>query len=183
MNSAFKLMVAMLTILPAGGLTVISSNSPGFASNLEIAGIYSASLAGDAEIPKVNTDATGEVLLESNAQAAALGDSATTESSGSDISYIIDVQNIEEISSAHIHMGRSDENGPIIASLFKPQTPTGKINGELVNGTLSAENLEGPLVGKQISELLDLFDRGEAYVNIHTAANPDGEIRGTIQQG
>jgi hypothetical protein len=80
-------------------------------------------------------------------------------------------------------MGRSDENGPIIASLFKPQTPTRKINGELVNGTLSAENLEGPLVGKQISELLDLFDRGEAYVNIHTAANPDGEIRGIIQQG
>jgi CHRD domain-containing protein len=52
-----------------------------------------------------------------------------------------------------------------------------------VNGTLSTENLEGPLVGKQISELLDLFDMGEAYVNIHTAANPDGEIRGTIQQG
>lgn len=183
MNSAFKLMVAMLTILAAVGLAVISSNSPGFASNLEIAGIYSASLAGDAEIPKVNTDATGEALLESNAQAAALGDSAATASSGSDISYKIDVQNIEEISSAHIHMGRSDENGPIIASIFKPQTPTGKINGELVNGTLSAENLEGPLVGKQISELLDLFDRGEAYVNIHTAANPDGEIRGIIQQG
>ncbi|MGH9952551.1 MAG: CHRD domain-containing protein [Nitrososphaeraceae archaeon] len=58
-----------------------------------------------------------------------------------------------------------------------------KINGGLVNGTLSTENLEGPLVGKQISELLDLFDMGEAYVNIHTAANPDGEIRGTIQQG
>lgn len=51
-----------------------------------------------------------------------------------------------------------------------------------MNGTLSTENLEGPLVGKQISELLDLFDMGEAYVNIHTAANPDGEIRGTIQQ-
>ena len=67
-------------------------------------------------------------------------------------------------------MGRSDENGPIIASLFKPQTPTGIINRELVNETLSAE-------------LLDLFDRGEAYVNIHTAANPDGEIRGIIQQG
>ncbi|MGH9912438.1 MAG: CHRD domain-containing protein [Nitrososphaeraceae archaeon] len=58
-----------------------------------------------------------------------------------------------------------------------------KINGGLVNGTLSTENFEGPLVGKQISELLDLFDMGEAYVNIHTAANPDGEIRGTIQQG
>jgi hypothetical protein len=45
MNSAFKLMVAMLTILAAGGLAVVYSNySPGFASNLEIAGIYSASI-------------------------------------------------------------------------------------------------------------------------------------------
>lgn len=105
----------VLTILTAGGLAVISSNSPGFASNLEIAGIYSPSLAGDSEIPKVNTDATGEALLESNAQAAALRDSAATASSGSDISYKIDLQNIEEISSAHIHMGRSDENGPLIA--------------------------------------------------------------------
>jgi hypothetical protein len=93
MNSAFKLMVAMLTILAAGGLAVISSNySPGFASNLEIVGIYSASLAGDAEIPKVNRDAAGEALLESNAQAAGLDDSAATASSGSDISFKIDVQ-------------------------------------------------------------------------------------------
>lgn len=47
-----------------------------------------------------------------------------------------------------IREGGSDENGPIIASLFKPQTPTGKINGGLVNGTLSTENLEGLLAGK-----------------------------------
>ncbi len=74
MNSAFKLMVAMLTILAAGGLAVISSNySPGFASNLKIAGIYSSSLAGDAEIPKVNTDATGEALLESERASSCIG--------------------------------------------------------------------------------------------------------------
>lgn len=52
-----------------------------------------------------------------------------------------------------------------------------------MSGTLSADNLERPLLGKQISDLLDLFDNGEAYVNIPTAANSDGEIRGPIQQG
>jgi hypothetical protein len=79
--------------------------------------------------------------------------------------------------------GRRDENGPMFASLFEPQRPTGKISGELVSGTLSADDLKGLLVGKQISDLLDLFDSDEAYVNIHTAANPDCEIRGTIHQG
>lgn len=174
-NFTLKLKVAMLTILAAGGLAVMSLiYSPAFDSHLEISGVYSAFLTGDAEIPKVNTDATGEAQFDSNAQAAVLGDSAAASSSGSDISYEIDVQNIEEITGADIYMGGSNENGPVVASLFKPQTPSGKISGELVSGTLSADNLEGPLLGKQISDLLDLFDNGEAYVNIHTAANPDG---------
>jgi hypothetical protein len=45
-----------------------------------------------------------------------------------------------------------------------------------------SQSLEGPLEGMQISDLVDLFDTGEAYVNVHTLTNPDGEIRGTIQQ-
>ena len=52
-----------------------------------------------------------------------------------------------------------------------------------MSATLSADDLEGPLVGQPISGLLDLFDSGEAYVNIHTAANLEGEIRRPIQQG
>lgn len=103
--------------------------------------------------------------------------------SGSDLSYQIDVQNIEKITAAHIHMGRSDENCPIVASLFKARTPTGNITGELVGGTLSAENLKGQLVGREILDLLDHCDRGDAYINIHTGANPDDELRGMIHQG
>jgi hypothetical protein len=84
---------------------------------------------------------------------------------------------------AHIHMGGSDENGPVIVTLFDPDKPTSEINGELVSATITAQNLEGPLDGKQISDLADLFDAGRAYVNVHTQTNPDGEIRGTIQEG
>ena len=80
-------------------------------------------------------------------------------------------------------MGNTDENGPIIVTLFKPQTPTGEVNGELISSIITTENLDGPLKGKQISDLVDLFESGEAYVNVHTVTNPDGEIRGTIQEG
>jgi len=56
-----------------------------------------------------------------------LGDSAAAASFGNDISYKVNVQNVEEITATHIHRGRSDENNPVVASLFKPQPPIGKL--------------------------------------------------------
>ncbi len=38
----------------------------------------------------------------------------------------------------------------------------------------------GPLEGMQISDLVDAFNDGNAYANIHTQQNPNGEIRGQI---
>jgi hypothetical protein len=31
-----------------------------------------------------------------------------------------------------------------------------------------------------MAQLLALMDAGDTYINVHTAANPDGEIRGQI---
>jgi hypothetical protein len=31
-----------------------------------------------------------------------------------------------------------------------------------------------------MAQLLALMDTGDTYINVHTAANPDGEIRGQI---
>jgi hypothetical protein len=47
-------------------------------------------------------------------------------------------------------------------------------------GTVTADNLEGPMAGSQLSDLIDAMNNGQAYVNIHTEQNPDGEIRGQI---
>jgi len=41
-------------------------------------------------------------------------------------------------------------------------------------------NLTGPLQGMQVSDLLDAFNEGNTYTNIHTEKNPNGEIRGQI---
>jgi hypothetical protein len=33
-----------------------------------------------------------------------------------------------------------------------------------------------------MSDLVDLIESGQAYANVHTEANQNGEIRGTIEQ-
>jgi hypothetical protein len=38
------------------------------------------------------------------------------------------------------------------------------------------------LKDKQISDLVKLINDGQAYVNVHTEANPMGEIRGQLSK-
>lgn len=46
------------------------------------------------------------------------------------------------------------------------------------NGTITADKLEGPLAGKQLSDLITAGANGTLYINVHTEGNPNGEIRG-----
>ena len=56
--------------------------------------------------------------------------------------------------------------------------PAGTVNGVLSKGNVTATDLQGPLAGKQISDLINLVKL--MYVNVHTTQNPKGEIRGQI---
>jgi hypothetical protein len=79
--------------------------------------------------------------------------------------------NIEGVTAGHIHLGAKGENGPIVVTLFKYDTPMNEVSE---NGTFTATDLEGPYAGIQISEIPET----PLYVNIHTVQNPNGEIRG-----
>jgi hypothetical protein len=46
------------------------------------------------------------------------------------------------------------------------------------NGTITGDKLEGPMAGKQISDLAAAGANGTLYVNVHTGQKPNGEIRG-----
>ena len=124
-------------------------------------------LTGAAEVPPVQSSASGF---------AELG----VMDGGNSMEYDIIAINIDKVTQAHIHQGSSSEAGPVVATLFNASTPTGPTSGELTDGFITSANLEGPLQGKQLSDLIALIQNGQAYVNVHTEQNPDGEIRGTI---
>lgn len=128
---------------------------------------FTAELTGDEEVPEVDTDASGDAELE-------------FEEGADGIEYFIDVQDIVDVTAAHIHMGADGENGDVVATLYS-EDASGEIDGELASGDLVASDLEGPLEGQEIEDLVELIEDGEAYVNVHTVENPDGEIRGQLE--
>jgi len=87
---------------------------------------------------------------------------------------------------SHIHMGTSNENGPIVVWLYpvhgsSPELITGRFDGVLAQGTITADNLTGPLAGESLDSLITKMKSGDAYVQVHTTQHKAGEIRGQIK--
>jgi CHRD domain len=118
-------------------------------------------LTGNEEVPPVQTEATGV------AEFIPMGPDS--------LAYSVNATNIESATAGHIHLGAKGENGPIVVTLFKYDTPMNEVSE---NGTITADKLEGPMAGKQLSDLTAAGINGTLYVNIHTEQNPNGEIRG-----
>ena len=97
------------------------------------------------------------------------------------VAYSLNVTDIDNVTAAYINSGEQGQNGPIVVTLFQPDTPTQKmVSGLLSEGNITSANLEGPLASKQLSDLLSSMDSMGIYVNVHTTQYPDGEIRGQI---
>jgi hypothetical protein len=65
---------------------------------------------------------------------------------------------------AHIHMGAAGKNGPVVV----PFTKEGDTYKAQAGAKLNADQLKA-------------FKAGELYFNVHSAANPNGEIRGQLK--
>ncbi len=98
------------------------------------------------------------------------------------MNYEVYVKDIDGVTLAQIYQGQEDGNGPAVSTLirFKDITPSGPVNGLLTQGMITADSLQGPLIGKQVSDLADLMENNNTYVEIQTTENPNGEIRGQI---
>jgi hypothetical protein len=156
-------LLILASISAAATTTLISSYA-----QTTIPSIFHATLEGEQEVPPVDSDAKGFAIFRSS-------------NDGTELEYKVIVANIENVTAAHIHLAPIGENGPIVAFLFNPETPTeGSTNGVLAEGTITSADLVGPLEGATLSELIDEIEAGNTYVNVHTVEHPDGEIRGQI---
>jgi len=116
---------------------------------------FTAKLSGKDEVPPVNTQASGMATFQPS-------------SDGKEVNYDLSTSNLQGFMMAHIHQGKAGENGQPVAGL------------QMGKGKITSSDLQGPLAGKQISDLVNLMKSGGAYTNVHTQQNQNGEIRGQI---
>src|SRR5918911_200405 len=108
---------------------------------------------------------------------------ATFTVNGSAINYTITVNNMTGVTGAHIHPGDANSTGGVIVPFPITGTPTGAVNGQLTSGSFTAADIKAATQGGtpiSMDSLLTLMRTSNAYVNVHTSANPGGEIRGQI---
>jgi CHRD domain len=164
----FVIVIVALATITVGA--TIDFPTSAFAGEQQEEERFITELTGFEEVPPVNnTSAIGVAEFK-------LGQD--------NIMYIVNVTDIENVTAAHIHSGQVGENGPIVVTLFKEDTPTTAMTtGVLSEGNITATNLEGPMAGQLLSNLTSAMQNDQTYVNVHTQQNPNGEIRGQILNG
>ena len=145
-------------------LPVILTATVGFAAEKS----FHAKMIGKEEVPSVKTKATAKAEFKLSKD-------------GKEMSYKLTVKDLVNPTAAHIHKGKKGESGPPLVGLFAGPKKEGKFDGVLSEGTIADSDLKGELQGKSLNDLVNLIKSGETYVNIHTDAHPDGEIRGQIK--
>lgn len=116
---------------------------------------YRAGLSGANEVPPVATGASGIGWFFLHP--------VTNE-----LFYYVEVSGIAGITAAHIHTGAAGANGPVLRTLWGGEPP--------------AFGPGDPIRGRVLFGAADIavLNADGLYVNVHTAANPGGEIRGQL---
>ncbi|OUS77049.1 CHRD domain-containing protein [Paenibacillus sp. MY03] len=137
---------------------------------------FRARLRGRNEVPPVITNASGSAVFRE-----IFGRTGVDRRRVRALQFRLTLNNIRRVTQAHIHLGRPGQNGPVVAFLFGPNRQGVSFRRGVIRGTLRSNDLVGPLRGQSIRALVREIERGNAYVNVHTVRNPDGEIRGQIR--
>jgi hypothetical protein len=126
-----------------------------------------AKLTGGAEAPTaVNTGAHGFATVTINR--------ATGE-----VTWVIDVYNYPTgLTASHIHVGSPGTAGPIIVD-FAPAN-VGQSGSFRYTGSTTTVRPAADKGIRSMEEAMFAIAAGNTYVNVHSQANPGGEIRGQL---
>jgi hypothetical protein len=148
------------------GLFVLAVSAAAQAQTLT----FTANLHGGNENPGVLTGSAGTATITWNL-ATRTG------------TYRVDVFNMPVGTTAsHIHVGAPGQNGPVVVNFT---VPAGGISNDFgLVGTFACSDVV-PRAAQGINSCEDFEQSlrlGNTYVNVHSTANPGGEIRGQLSQ-
>ena len=127
-------------------------------------------LSGDQENPPVATEATGTANFTYDADAGTYDLTLTV--TGVDLNED-ESDGTSRLTRAHFHVGDVGVNGPVFVNLLDDDSQFVD-NGD---GTLTLTITDEAFPSAFVDELL----AGNVYINVHSTANPSGEIRGQIE--
>lgn len=126
---------------------------------------FVAVLSGSEEVPPVDTNARGLAKFQLSAD-------------GMELRFKLIVANIDDVVAAHIHCGAVGVNGPVGVTLFAGGPDSS--NGILAQDVITAPDAGNACGWMTFGDVIDAIMTGDTYVNVHTLANPGGEIRGQV---
>ncbi|HJR85328.1 MAG TPA: CHRD domain-containing protein [Nitrososphaeraceae archaeon] len=126
---------------------------------------FIAELTGKEEVPPNESPSSGFAWVKTT---------------NDEIRYKVNVTDMDKVNAAHIHLAEAGKNGPVALTLFMGG-PTEQVNGTVGEANVTASNMEGPMKGKDVTDLVAAIKNGTMYVNVHTTDFPNGEIRGQLK--
>ncbi|GBC70797.1 hypothetical protein HRbin02_00568 [Candidatus Calditenuaceae archaeon HR02] len=133
--------------------------------------IFTATLSGFNEVPSVVSGGHGWATVRISEDEKS-------------ISYELVYFGLADVSMAHIHIGKDGHVGGVAVWLCggpKPACPSthGRVTGTLTASDVQAIAGQGLSAG-DLDSVIKAIRAGAAYVNVHTAKFPAGEIRGQL---
>ncbi|MDO8991274.1 MAG: CHRD domain-containing protein [Sideroxyarcus sp.] len=135
-------------------------------------------LVGAQEVPPVATAGYGKTTFTLRTDGVL----------GPVVDYSLNYTGLTAVTQAHLHSGAVGVNGGphlflctnLAPPVGLPVPPACPATGGTVVGTLSAADFVAAGLVTTFAELSTAIAAGGTYVNVHTAANPTGEIRGQV---
>lgn len=129
---------------------------------------FTADLSGGNEVPGVVTGSGGSATV-------------TLDVTTNVVTWVVDVWNLPTgVTGAHIHAGSPGVAGPVVINFTVVATTSNdfRISGSANLSALVARPAQGI---NSADDFKQMMLNEDAYVNVHSQANPGGEIRGQLR--
>jgi hypothetical protein len=163
MRKPLAALIAVLMLVVAGSATAEAHRARH---------VFVAVATGSQEVPAVDTGGHGVGVF-------------TIDRDESHIRFMVVVNKLDDVVAAHLHVAPPGENGDIVAWVYPDGPPPtlipGTFRGVLARGVIAEDDVVPVGAIESLDDLIEAIRSGDVYLNIHTVANPGGEVRGQLR--